>query len=56
MTRTGEGILISISISTLLIALITSHTDGVKSADHPTQSQNSGQVELTYTDTTISHD
>ena len=46
MTRTGEGILISVPISILLIIFLISQTDWVKESGNPIQLQNSSQVKL----------
>ena len=45
MTRTGEGILIGVSI-TLLIALFISQTDWAKGPGNPSQLQHPSQVVL----------
>jgi len=45
MTRTGEGVLIGVSI-TLFIVLIISQTDWPTGPDNPSQLQHPGQVVL----------
>lgn len=46
MTRTGEGILIGVPISILLIVLFISQTDWAKGTGNPSQLQHPGQVGL----------
>ena len=46
MTRTGEGMLIGVPISILLIVLIISQTDWAKGPGNPSQLQHPSQVEL----------
>ena len=56
MTMTGEGILVSVSISALLIAFFVSQTDWVKGSGNPSQSHHPGQVDLAVTDGLIPND
>ena len=56
MTRTGEGVLIGVSISILLIVLILSQTDWAKGPDIPGQLQHPGQVVLADADGLIPYD
>ena len=46
MTRTGEGILIGVPITILLIFLIISQTDWAKGPGNPSQLQHPSQVGL----------
>jgi len=56
MTRTGEGILIGVSICTLFIALIISQTDWAGGAGNPSQIQHPSQVEQADADRLIPYD
>ena len=56
MTRTGEGILIGVPITILLIFLIISQTDWAKGPGNPSQLQHSSQVELADADGLIPYD
>lgn len=56
MTRTGEGILIGVSICTLFIALVISQTDWARGAGNPSQLQRPSQVERADADRLIPYD